>query len=275
MGHLEQARPWAHAGLARARELAHGVTLAHALHHACVFHQLCREPAALEPLADELIALAGEHGLAFWQALGRVFRGNHLLEAGPGGRRARGACAPASPPTAPPAASSTCPTCWRCWPRPAAGSATTPPGCRRSPRPGRWSRRPACAASSPTCSASRRRCCATRAPIRRWSRQALERSIALAHKQKARLSELRATVELARLWQGQGRSAEARARLQPLYAWFTEGLHSADLRAAKDPARRAGLSAARAANDSPARSAVAFGALLGRAAAARSGCARC
>ena len=82
MGHLEQARPWAHAGLARARELAHGVTLAHALHHACVFHQLCREPQALEPLAGELIALAGEHGLAFWQALGRVFRGNHLLEAG-------------------------------------------------------------------------------------------------------------------------------------------------------------------------------------------------
>ena len=82
MGLLEQARPWAHAGLARARELAHGVTLAHALHHACLFHQLCREPAALGPLADELIALAGEHGLAFWQALGRVFRGNHLLEAG-------------------------------------------------------------------------------------------------------------------------------------------------------------------------------------------------
>ena len=41
-----------------------------------------REPAALEPLADELIALAGEHGLAFWQALGRVFRGDQLLEAG-------------------------------------------------------------------------------------------------------------------------------------------------------------------------------------------------
>ena len=61
----------------------------------------------------------------------------------------------------------------------------------------------------------------------------LEGSIALAKKQKARLPELRATVELARLWQGQGRPADARARLQPLYAWFTEGLHSADLRAAK------------------------------------------
>ena len=67
----------------------------------------------------------------------------------------------------------------------------------------------------------------------RWSRQALERSIALAHKQKAKLSELRATVELARLWQSQGRSADARARLQPVYAWFTEGFHTPDLRAAK------------------------------------------
>jgi predicted ATPase len=63
--------------------------------------------------------------------------------------------------------------------------------------------------------------------------QALEASIALAQKQKVRLSELRATVELARLWQSQGRAADARARLQPVYAWFTEGFHSADLRAAK------------------------------------------
>jgi predicted ATPase len=63
--------------------------------------------------------------------------------------------------------------------------------------------------------------------------QALEASIALAQKQKVRLSELRATVELARLWQSQGRQADAGARLQPVYAWFTEGFHSADLRAAK------------------------------------------
>jgi predicted ATPase len=43
----------------------------------------------------------------------------------------------------------------------------------------------------------------------------------------------RANVVLARLWPGQGRQADARARLQPVYAWFTEGFHSADLRAAK------------------------------------------
>jgi predicted ATPase len=45
--------------------------------------------------------------------------------------------------------------------------------------------------------------------------------------------EVSATVELARLWQDQGRPADARARLQPVYAWFTEAFHSADLRAAK------------------------------------------
>ncbi|MGH6919216.1 MAG: hypothetical protein ACREJ0_16105, partial [Geminicoccaceae bacterium] len=61
----------------------------------------------------------------------------------------------------------------------------------------------------------------------------LERSIALARKQKVRLSELRATVELARLWQSQGRHAEARERLQAIYAWFTEGFHTPDLRAAR------------------------------------------
>ena len=60
----------------------------------------------------------------------------------------------------------------------------------------------------------------------RRSRRALERSIALPREQKARLSELRASVELARLWQAQGRASEARERLQALYAWFTEGFHT-------------------------------------------------
>ena len=38
---------------------------------------------------------------------------------------------------------------------------------------------------------------------------------------------------LARLWQGQGKTEEARGLLAPVYNWFTEGFDTADLKDAK------------------------------------------
>jgi predicted ATPase len=37
----------------------------------------------------------------------------------------------------------------------------------------------------------------------------------------------------ARLWQQQGKQAEARELLAPIYGWFTEGFDTADLQEAK------------------------------------------
>jgi len=45
--------------------------------------------------------------------------------------------------------------------------------------------------------------------------------------------ELRATTSLARWLTEGGRVAEARRLLAPLYAWFTEGFDTRDLREAK------------------------------------------
>ena len=58
-------------------------------------------------------------------------------------------------------------------------------------------------------------------------------AINVAQRQSARSLELRAATSLVRLLQAQGRSDEARARLAPLLAWFTEGLDTADLMEAK------------------------------------------
>jgi predicted ATPase/class 3 adenylate cyclase len=55
----------------------------------------------------------------------------------------------------------------------------------------------------------------------------------IARGQSAKLWELRAAVNLARLWHDQGRSTDARHLLSPIYAWFTEGFDSADLKGAK------------------------------------------
>jgi predicted ATPase len=61
-----------------------------------------------------------------------------------------------------------------------------------------------------------------------------ERAINVAQEQAARLWELRATVSLARLWQAQGRAAEAHSRLSAIYGWFTEGLEMPDLVEARE-----------------------------------------
>jgi class 3 adenylate cyclase len=62
-----------------------------------------------------------------------------------------------------------------------------------------------------------------------WYREAIE----VAQRQEARSFELRAVIALARLWAEEGRRAEARDLLAPLYGWFTEGFDTADLRQAK------------------------------------------
>jgi class 3 adenylate cyclase/tetratricopeptide (TPR) repeat protein len=58
-------------------------------------------------------------------------------------------------------------------------------------------------------------------------------SLEIARRQEARLFELRAATSLARLLRDQGKRAEARAVLAPIYEWFTEGFDTGDLIAAK------------------------------------------
>ena len=58
-------------------------------------------------------------------------------------------------------------------------------------------------------------------------------AISVARGQSAKSWELRAVMSLSRLWQGQGKQAEARQMLQEIYGWFTEGFDTADLKDAK------------------------------------------
>ena len=60
-----------------------------------------------------------------------------------------------------------------------------------------------------------------------------ERALSIARAQQAKSWELRAVTSLARLWRNQGKSEEARDLLLPVYAWFTEGFDTLDLKEAK------------------------------------------
>jgi tetratricopeptide (TPR) repeat protein len=58
-------------------------------------------------------------------------------------------------------------------------------------------------------------------------------AIDVARSQYAKSLELRATMSLTRLWQQQGKRQEARAMLEGIYGWFTEGFDTLDLQEAK------------------------------------------
>ena len=59
------------------------------------------------------------------------------------------------------------------------------------------------------------------------------KAIEIARKQQAKSWELRASTSLARLWQQQGKVAQAHKLLSDVYNWFTEGFDTKDVQEAK------------------------------------------
>ena len=58
-------------------------------------------------------------------------------------------------------------------------------------------------------------------------------ALAVAQEQSAKFWELRAALDLARLWRDQGKHNKARNLLAPIYDWFTEGFDTPFLQDAK------------------------------------------
>ena len=58
-------------------------------------------------------------------------------------------------------------------------------------------------------------------------------ALEIARRQAAKSLELRASTSLARFWQRQGKQKEAHQLLREIYAWFTEGFETADLKEAR------------------------------------------
>ena len=69
----------------------------------------------------------------------------------------------------------------------------------------------------------------------RWAdaETCFDEALRIARRQEAKSPELRAATSLARLWVEEGRRAEARDLLAPVYGSFTEGFDTQDLKDAK------------------------------------------
>jgi tetratricopeptide (TPR) repeat protein len=73
----------------------------------------------------------------------------------------------------------------------------------------------------------------SRVESQKTAEECFHRALDIAHAQEAKSFELRTATSLARLWRDQDRRGEGRAVLAPLYAWFTEGFDTRDLKDAK------------------------------------------
>jgi class 3 adenylate cyclase/tetratricopeptide (TPR) repeat protein len=233
LGHLDQALVQRDAALGEARRLVHPHTLAFTLAVAVWVPGwwVRLEPRSLLQYADELLALTTEHSLGTFRAmaliergwclaaLARADEGIPLLTAGLGGWDEAGLII------------------WKSWGLTLLGDA-----CRMA---GRWraalehlngARHLAKRTEDLWFQAETVRL-AGDVLLARGDPAAAEanyrEAIAIAQQQSARLWELCAAMSLARLWRDQGKRAEARDLLAPVYGWFTEGFGTPVLKEAK------------------------------------------
>jgi len=231
LGQLGEAQQRIRAALARARELADPATVAFALWRACIFASIGRTNPGTGEEARELCAIAAEYRFPYWAAVGRVFRGRDLLRQGAWAEAAAEIAAGLADQQSSGARLALVhDLVLLAEARAAAGDleaalALLDDALGHADRSGeRWYD-----AELPRSRA---------AVLRRLGRDgdaavSLARAVDVARSQGARLWELRGAHELARLWRDQGRCAEARNILKPVYGRFTEGFDKPDLEQAE------------------------------------------
>jgi predicted ATPase len=233
LGYPDQALQASGRALSLARELAHPASLAAALSFAAVLHQFRREREAVQEMAEVLITLATEQGDAERLARGTILRGWALYVQGQsteGLAQMRQGLA---------ALQATGGEVRRQLFLPLLAEAYESIG---QSAEGLTVLAEALAAVEKTGGRFyeaelyrlkgellRRRAF----PDEDHADTCLRRALEVARRQQAKSLELRAAMSLSRLWQQQGKQADARTLLAPVYGWFTEGFDTADLQDAK------------------------------------------
>jgi predicted ATPase len=233
LGHVDQARLRRDEALTEARRVF-AYNLAYALGFALDFDRIAdgvKSAPTMLRSADELLAITSEHGFPLWFAMGNVMRGWCLAALG---RAAEGI------PLVLQGVSS-----WR-----ATGANLAVPtilvtvaetyGMAGQPKAGLQ----ALAEAAELVETTQERWAEAEMHRLRGTllqsigelptaEQSYRHALAIARRQSARFWELRAALDLARLWRDQGKRDEAHDLLAPIYGWFTEGFDTRDLKEAK------------------------------------------
>jgi predicted ATPase len=233
LGDPAQALQRSQEALALAQELAHHHSLAYALHFATLLHYLRRDTAAVQAEADVCLALATAQGFPLWEGAGLVYRGWALAmqgewEVGLAQLRQGLAAAVALEQEL------SRPSYLVLFAEAAGHVGQIEEGlCRLAEALTAFE-----ATGRGDLLAEAYRLQGTLllrqdVPDAAQAENCFQQALAIARRQQAKSWELRTATSLSRLWQQQGKQAEARALLTPIYGWFTEGFDTADLQEAK------------------------------------------
>ena len=232
LGYPDQASAQSSAAIAGSRRLAHLPSLVAGLQFDAMRLSLVGDDAAVSGLADELFAVATEQGFPSWGAHGKVFRGwvkvkegevaegRSLLRAGSTAHRASGMG-----------------VAWTPHPFALLAEACEIAGEIEEGLAWLGSALQVSETSGLFWLAAELNRRKGRLLLRQGNNDAAEelyrKALCIAREQEAKMWELRAAVSLARLWCEEGRCAQARDLLAPVYGWFTEGFDTPDLKEAK------------------------------------------
>jgi predicted ATPase len=231
LGYPEQARQWNDRAILLGREATHAHTLAFSLDAASWFHQFCREWAVAQERAEEAIAICTKQGLALWLAWGMIIRGWALAEQGQGeagiAQMIQGLAAAQATGAEffRPYYLALLAQAYHIGGEPEVGLSVLAEALAQVEKTGErfWEAEMYRLQGE----------LLLQAKAKAESEDCFLKAIEVAQRQAAKSLELRATVSLGRLWQQQGKKAEARHMLAEMYGWFTEGLGTVDLQEAK------------------------------------------
>jgi predicted ATPase/class 3 adenylate cyclase len=233
LGYPDQALERIHEALTLAYELPHPFSLARALIYAGRLHQFRGEPQLTQARAEAAVTLSTEQGLVYWLAEGTILRGWALAAQGQGeegiGQMCQGLATHQAtgaelvrPYLLPLLAEM-----YGHWRQAEEGLPVLTEALAAAHNTGEhwweaelyrlqgellWARSVEHHTAAETC---------------------FQQALAIARQQQTRSLELRAALSMSRLWQQQGKRAEAQQLLADIYAWFTEGFDTADLQEAK------------------------------------------
>jgi tetratricopeptide (TPR) repeat protein len=229
LGYPEQALTCCAEVEATAQKSSHPYNQCSALQAVIHIHELRSEPEAIEESADALIALAADHGFAFWGTIGAAYRSHSAIQQGKGGSRelaqlqraidslrATGALEPALYYHA-------------CLARAYLYLGDIHAALDASQEGLRLTREQAQARLEAHFLRLLGDVLLARSDGAEIEAEKHYReSIEVAHRQEAKSLELQAALGLARLWSAQGKRKSALELLQPVYDWFTEGRSTKD-----------------------------------------------
>ena len=240
LGYPDQAVARLSDALTLARKLSHPFSLAFALNFSATLHQRRREGQTTQEQAEVLVTLATEHGFAHLLATGIVLRGWALAEQGKGEegivQMREGLAAyrtTGSKLGLPRILAMLAEAYWKLGRVQEGLTALSEALAMAQNTGGRYYKAELHRLKGELLLMESVGDSFKPASIENQAETCFRQAFEIAGAQSAKLLELRAAMSLSRLWQRQGKYAEAQQMLAELYGWFTEGFETTDLQEAK------------------------------------------